>query len=558
MRLKKAQSAGGAAAFVAILTLLIILYILFLPPDIRNELLSETPSGTGSGSTSTASSTILLKQTIGRVDYIKTNEKNYDLPTVRIQTPTSAQLIKSVNSAKIKNGIFDKDNKEYSMDFDIDTLATNNILLSFAVDKYSGPLLITLNGRPIFSSEIKAPNPSPITLDKAFLTGRNTIVFSSPDPGWAFWRINTYTLSRIQITADVTDFSNSFSDQYFTISEAEKNNLETIKLSFNPVCIISDIGALEIELNKKLIFRSIADCGTKTYTELDKEGVFAGSNLLRFSTTKGKYLLDNMKIELRLTKPAYNTYFFDMDKDYFKSEIETARCGDYDSVCPVGCHEQKDADCCFRQNGYWCALPTDNPNDRCVFYIEEDDCGLCMSGYYDESGDPHENCEEKCGDNTDDNCPSDCPSPSRYYDMDCCHEYNPDYFWCEEVPLSGISDKCRASISRTYCDLCPSGYEDEDGSEPDSCSASSYTYTDYDYELQSNYDVKLTVRFTNDNERKRVRISVNGREIAIDSTKIEFTRNIDDYVREGTNSVEIIPQEDVDIAEIKVDLIRVS
>jgi len=34
---KRGQAAGNAAAFVAVVTVLIILYILFLPPDIRRN-----------------------------------------------------------------------------------------------------------------------------------------------------------------------------------------------------------------------------------------------------------------------------------------------------------------------------------------------------------------------------------------------------------------------------------------------------------------------------------------------------------------------------------------
>jgi hypothetical protein len=148
--MRKGQSASSAAAFIAIMTIAIILYILFLPPDIRNELIG-TPNETGTTTTNPAqASTSLLQQQIGRITYINTNDKTYDIPTVRIFSPTSAQVIKVVPSITIRSALFDNENSKYSMDFDIDKQNTGNILLSFSAKEYSGPLSITLNGREIF------------------------------------------------------------------------------------------------------------------------------------------------------------------------------------------------------------------------------------------------------------------------------------------------------------------------------------------------------------------------------------------------------------------------
>ena len=107
---------------------------------------------------------------------------------------------------------------------------------------------IKVNGKEIFNGELAESNPKPITLSD--LQEENTITFSVPNPGVVFWRSNKYALENIQITGDVKDFSNSYAVQYFTISEAEKENLESISLYFRPVCTVSDVGPLSIELNK--------------------------------------------------------------------------------------------------------------------------------------------------------------------------------------------------------------------------------------------------------------------------------------------------------------------
>jgi hypothetical protein len=559
---KKAQSASSAAAFIAILTVLIILYILFLPPDIRQELLSDSGSGTGTGGTGSSGTSIstntLFTQTIGHVSYINTNEKLFDIPTVRIYSPTEAQVIKSISSIYIKNALFDKEKATYEFNFDIEKSATENVVLSFNVKDHYGPISITLNNKTIFSGEITSNNPKPISLDKNDLQDSNTIKFSVQNPGVMFWKSNTYTIENLQVTGDVTDYSNSAAVQYFSLTQAERENLDTVTLYFRPVCTISNVGPLEIDLNRRVIFNSVADCGTRSFAILDKNMILQGSNELRFSTNKGSYLLDNLDVKVTLTKPAYNTYFFDMNSDYFKSVQETATCGDYDGICSPGCDDTRDADCCFRHNGFWCALPTTNLNDRCVFYVAPEDCKLCMTGYYDDSGDVPKNCEGLCGDNKDNKCPSDCPSPAKYYDQDCCYDNNSDNFWCQEVPIIGLPNKCTTSVRYSECSLCHSGYEDDSGDNPDTCDTRNYQYAEVTQDLLSNYDIKLTVRFTDDTKRKRVELNVNGHAISIDTIKIEYTRLLDDYVREGTNSIEIVPKEDIDIAEIKVDALRVS
>lgn len=554
--MRKGQSSSSAAAFIAILTVLIILYILFLPPDIREELLNErSPGSDYYDNTPQTKTTTLLRETIGRITYYKDTEKYYDIPTVRISTPVSGQLLKTVPSFFIKNSLFDKEQAKYTTTFITDTTATENVVLSFNVKEHTGPLKITLNGREIFNGEVN--NNKIITIQKSDLNNNNELIFSVPNPGVAFWVANKYLIENLQITGDVTDFSNSYAIQKFVLTKTEKDSLKEVFFYFRPVCSISEVGNLQISINGETIYNSVADCGTRSFVVLDKNNIYSGANELRFSTKKGSYLLDNLKVKISLEKPAYKTYYFDINKEYFYSNPEKAKCGEYDSVCPSGCADITDPDCCFKRNGNWCALPTRNPNDRCVYYVDPSDCELCPTGYYNKNRDVPENCEGKCGDNNDGICPSDCPSNAKYYDADCCWDENPDYYFCQEVPITGIMDRCRASITYSQCELCPSDYKNEDGSKPGSCYEPSQTYTDEEEILDDKYDVVLKINFVNNDLRKRLELNINGHKISIDTTNIEFKRNIDEYVRSGSNSIEIIPKEDVDIAELTVELIKV-
>jgi len=552
---KRGQYASNAAAFIAVLTVAIILYILFLPPDIRTDLLGDKNAILGDNTSNSANAQILLDQNVGTVPYINTNEKTYDLPTTRIFSPTSGQVLKSIPSLLVRNALFDTEQSKYTVELKIDKAATKNLLLSFNVKDHNGPISITLNGKEIFAGEITTANPKPIVLDRDYLLDSNTIVISVPSPGLKFWSANKYTIETLQVTGDVTDYTNAQAVQGFVISKSEKENLESVTLFFYPGCTLSDVGSLRIDLNGKPLYNSVADCGTKTFAVLNVNDILEGSNELRFYSTKGSYLLDNMYLKTTMTKPVYKTYYFDLKQDYFYIKSTTARCGDYDGVCPSGCDETTDADCCFKRNGFWCALPTLDLNNRCRFYVSADDCDTCKTGYYDSYGSSPQNCEKTCGDNNDNQCLSSCSQPNRYYDKDCCFAQSTDNYWCKETPITGISDKCKPSISPGECNLCPSGYINKDGSSPQSCNTASLTFQDGDYVLTDTNEVKLTVRFIDDSNRKRVDFNINGHTFRIDTTGIEYTKVINDYMRVGTNSIEIVPvDDDVDIADVKVEL----
>jgi hypothetical protein len=554
---KKGQ-ANGAAAFIALLTILIILYILFLPPDVRTELLGDKNPSVNNTTTgiNSADGSILFRQNIGRVNYLNTNERVYDLPATRIYSPTAAQILKSVPGITITHALLDSEKSAYQMDFSINKDSTKNVLLSFNVNDHKGPLSITLNGHEIYSGELISSNPAPLHLDPEYLQDENTLIFYSPSPGLAFWNVNKYALENIQITGDVTDYSSSEATQFFTLTAGERDNIQSIRLYFYPNCVLKDVSALKISLNGRVIYNSVADCGTRTFAVLSKDDVIAGPNELRFSSNKGSYTLDNMYIRLDLDTPSTNTYYFDLKDDYFASVSAKARCGDYDGVCPSGCDAIQDADCCFGHDGFWCALPTLNANDRCRFYVGSDDCTICKTGYYDSSGNPPTNCEDKCSDNTDNTCLGTCLQPAKYYDKDCCFASSNDTFWCKEAPITGINDKCKVNIAPTECSLCPSGYVNHNGAGPSACDTTPQ-FNDNDEVLLDSYEVKFTIKFVEDKIRKRVDINLNGHTFTVDTTQLEYSKVINDWVQQGTNSIEILPREDIDIAEMKVTIRQV-
>lgn len=64
----------------------------------------------------------------------------------------------------------------------------------------------------------------------------------------------------------------------------------------------------------------------------------------------------------------------------------------------------------------------------------------------------------------------------------------------------------------------------------------------------------LTIEFVNDRENKRADININDRFLTLDEDERAFTKNIDDYLEEGNNFIEIRPRTRLDIVELRIEL----
>lgn len=67
--------------------------------------------------------------------------------------------------------------------------------------------------------------------------------------------------------------------------------------------------------------------------------------------------------------------------------------------------------------------------------------------------------------------------------------------------------------------------------------------------------VDLTLKFVEDKAQKRLKLDVNGHFETLETDKLSFIRRINNKVSEGNNYVRIEPLEDMEVAELKVELV---
>lgn len=312
------NSASGAAILIVIVAVIFLLYILMLPPEDRADLLGEDNRSNSEEITSSGFNKTLLKENIGRLDYLRSDYRERDLPSFRIYSQKEGTILKTLNSVYVKNAIGDK--KYYNVTFDIAERLTSEVKLSFNVKRARGRLELYLNGVEIFNGELGKGSPSPIPLPSEALDSENTLVFKVSSPGFAFWSTNEYLLEDVMITGDVLDVSNSKSRQFFYLSDIEVLNLDEIRLKFYPDCDSRSVGPLIINLNGEEAFFGVADCGVYRTVTLDKNSIYEDKNELEFIATEGSYLIDRVSIRTELEELVYPVYYFDLDEDLFDGD----------------------------------------------------------------------------------------------------------------------------------------------------------------------------------------------------------------------------------------------
>ncbi|MBU4492821.1 MAG: hypothetical protein KKA61_00460 [Nanoarchaeota archaeon] len=313
-------SAGGAMGLVSLIVGLIILYIIFLPPDERAELLGENETIEEEEEEDVGEEdeeNILLLEYPGRIDYLKEKEYEHDISPFYLSKTTNAEELDTINPFIIRHGLFDEVKKDVTFKIS-DLKNTDNVLLSFSAKKHSGILTIKLNEFNIFENEITTSNPKPIKIKKNYLKEDNILEFSVSGTGIKFWSTNIYSFDDMKIVGDVADISRQESKNIFFISENEKLNLERAKLRFFPNCKPDDVGKLEVLINYQEVFSGVPDCGGINVYSFSTNVLHRGDNNIVFKTDKGSYLIEQIKVQTNLRELTYPTYYFEINETAFE------------------------------------------------------------------------------------------------------------------------------------------------------------------------------------------------------------------------------------------------
>ncbi len=303
---------GQANTLVLIILLIIILYIVILPPEEREALLEDSgkPS-TPSKSVKKVDVSVLLEEFPGTLSFQLEDKKSIDISNVNLIEAVESKVLAKFSPFSIRNGVFDKRDK--TVEFNIPNLEnTDNVFLSFTVQKYKGELIIKLNGQLIYQYEITSQNIEPIEFKKSLLKDSNTLEFSVGSVGWQFWRTNEYSLEDVKIIGEITDLSRQKSQNSFVLTSSEAQNIERPQLKFIPFCGKQEIGNLELAINNKNVYSSVPICEETVALDINPELLNEGTNTIVFRSSKGSYSIEQIKLDLDLKETKSIIYYFEI------------------------------------------------------------------------------------------------------------------------------------------------------------------------------------------------------------------------------------------------------
>ncbi len=292
IRAQASKSAAGAAVLVVIIGLLIVLYMLLIPPDLRAQILGDAPPSTpgvpGVPGVPDSSRQVLLSYV--PPPSVEQLVERRPLPLFTLRTETSGNVFFERSGLVVERSVF------HSQDDRITFLRpenVQNVLLSFSVSEAVGRLRITLNGNVISDSFINQRQPAPIVLPANLLSSQNELVFSVSPVGFSFWRTNTYSLQDIRITGDVVSFSRAEQTQRFVVTDVV--DVRSAFLEFYTDCVRSS-GRLNIMHNGNLLYSGFPECGVPFSFELAVNRLSEGENSLTWSLSEGELLIDQPEV----------------------------------------------------------------------------------------------------------------------------------------------------------------------------------------------------------------------------------------------------------------------
>lgn len=313
--LNKKGDGAMASSVIIIFAVLLMVYILLLPEDSRNDLLDlDDGNGNGNYNSSTTSKRLLLDESPGTIDNQGRTQYDYTIPSLRIITKTDAKVIKEENPFITKNGWFTK--KEKIIEFEVeDKKNTDNLIVSFNTVKREGLLTAKLNDNLIYEKQITQYNADPIKISKEELnSGVNKLELLPSSVGIKFWSVNEYSIEGMKIMADVTDVSRQEAESVFYITDS-RDNIDSATLKFVPECTTADVGKLTVMVNNNQVSSAVPDCKTMNSIILDPRFLVAGVNTVQANAEKGNFLLDQIKIRTELKQKRQPKYYFYIDND---------------------------------------------------------------------------------------------------------------------------------------------------------------------------------------------------------------------------------------------------
>lgn len=315
MRNKRGEGEGSSiAAVLIVIALFMVLYLLFIPPEDRHEILGIDDKT--NSKTTLNNGLELLAESPGVVSASKDFATKHSMPSLSIFVKTEPLIEKLATNLVIKRGLFTKLFPKLTFRTE-DLKDTKSATLSFFVKEGSGTLTIKLNGQTVYSEEIEKPEAKVVVVPTNLLREENQLEFSV---AYGFFGVNKYNLQNVILKQEFERI-NAKESRTFTITSGEIASLSRAVLKYTQVCnsqLEIETTQLDIHINNVRQSTQNIKCLTTTQEmDIDKNLLRDGQNTLTFTIEEGDFSFNQMSFETMSQDAKFLSYQFSIAKRDF-------------------------------------------------------------------------------------------------------------------------------------------------------------------------------------------------------------------------------------------------
>lgn len=316
----RAQNQAGPAAATVILTaLFIILYILFLPPADRQALLGNATANT-SDQTLVSSYDVFVNESPGAVSPQMNRSQTINLNTFTLTAQGSYVPVFTSGQFQVSSSRYDR--TRFSRTFQLSAIPSD-ARMSISLKDLSGPLIVTVNGKQVYSGTPIARSNKEI-LNLPLVRGENNVTIESGDRWWFFGR-NYANIDSVTIIANMYNPDLATSTQRFATPSENRQYLNRAYLIFLLGCSSNQSQQqMLVTLNGQLMGSSNYDCNSPQQIEIPTS-VLRDSNVISFKTGSGISTIQAPTVHLQYDQAVYPLYYFHLNDSQYSSIVDKTK-----------------------------------------------------------------------------------------------------------------------------------------------------------------------------------------------------------------------------------------
>lgn len=305
--------AGNIATLISLIALLMLVYILLLPQEARDELLNREDGKTRVISDE-AKVESLFSKSVGKVSPLKQSKGIvHTIAGVNLFSDIENEIITLANDILVSKGAFKENFQDlvFQLDYPKDVIKAELYIL---ISKSDGNLIVELNGRDIFNANLNDNSQELIELPLGLLQETNTISLKSSG---GFFGSGLHELKEVRLRKQV-EIKNKRSERTISIPASELKDLEKSILSFSVFCSHDERELLNVKVNNGLVYSDVPFCNLKRVEiEVDESFVKDGANMLLFES-EGDYVIEEVEWQSLLRGERESEFAFTIGNEDYK------------------------------------------------------------------------------------------------------------------------------------------------------------------------------------------------------------------------------------------------